>query len=72
MKLRLLGVAQEYDFSAMTNAVAFGSIWASNCPVPPRGRFMSDLTRALIGNPLRKTFIPFDTDVRARRYYSNA
>jgi hypothetical protein len=29
-------------------------------------------TRAMIGNSLRKTFVPFDTDVRAPRYYGNA
>ena len=33
---------------------------------------MSDLTGAMIGNSLRKTFVPSDTDVRAPRYYGNA
>ena len=33
---------------------------------------MSDLTRAMIGNSLRKTFVPFGTDVRALRCYGNA
>ena len=33
---------------------------------------MADLTRAMIENSLRKAFVPFDTDVRARGYYGNA
>jgi hypothetical protein len=33
---------------------------------------MADLTRAMIKNSLRKAFAPFDTDVRAPRYYGNA
>jgi hypothetical protein len=33
---------------------------------------MSDLTRAMIENSLRKTFVPSDMDVRAPRYYDNA
>jgi hypothetical protein len=33
---------------------------------------MSDLTRAIIGNSSRKTFVPFDTDARAPRYYGHA
>ena len=33
---------------------------------------MSDFTRAVIENSLRKTFVPFDMDVRAPRYYGNA
>jgi hypothetical protein len=33
---------------------------------------MSDLTRVMIKNSSRKAFVPFDTDVRAARYYGNA
>jgi hypothetical protein len=45
---------------------------ASTRRVPARAQFMSDLTGAMTGNSLRRTFILFGTDVRARRYYGNA
>jgi hypothetical protein len=45
---------------------------ASTHRVSARGQVMSDLTAAMTGNSLRITFLPFGTDVRARRDYGNA
>lgn len=44
----------------------------STRPVPVRGQLISDLTGAMIGNSLTKAYIPFGTDVRARRCCCNA
>jgi hypothetical protein len=45
---------------------------ASTQRVSAHGQVMSDLTAVMTGNSLRITFLPFGTDVRARRDYGNA